>query len=113
MSLVDKIEYRIAGNFQRGNFRKFRKLLSIFENIFSKLTVLSCACTSRVFHNGPRQMTLLKYFNRIELSKEERIQSVLPKPDGPLVCLIQCSTIEIANSAVREFLPMQSTVDEV
>ena len=50
-------------------------------------------------------MTLLKYFNRIEPSKEERIQSVLPKPDGPLVLLIPCSTIESANSAIREFLP--------
>ena len=57
-------------------------------------------------------MTLLKYFNCIELSKEERIQSVLPKPDGPLVHLIPCSTIESANSTVREFLPMQGTVDE-
>ena len=57
-------------------------------------------------------MTLLKYFNRIEPSKEERIQSILPKPDGPLVRLIPCSTIESANSAVREFLPMQGTVDE-
>ena len=57
-------------------------------------------------------MTLLKYFNRIEPSKEEGIQSVLPKPDGSLVRLIPCSTIESANSAVREFLTMQGTVDE-
>ena len=104
--------YRIAGNFQRSNFQKFQKSSSLFKNIFSKSTVLSCTCTSRVFHNGPRQMTLLEYFNRIEPSKEERIQSVLPKPDGPLVCLIPCSTIESANSAIREFLPMQGTVDE-
>ena len=34
-----------------------------------------------VFRSGPRQMTLLKYYNRIEPSKEERIQSVLPKPE--------------------------------
>ena len=57
-------------------------------------------------------MKLLKYFNRIELSKEERNQSVLPKPDGPLVRLIPCSTTESANSTIREFLPMQCTVDE-
>ena len=50
-------------------------------------------------------MTLLKYFDRIEPSKE-RIQSILPKPHGPLVHLIPCSTIESANSAIREFLPM-------
>ena len=74
--------------------------------------VLSCTCTSRVFRKGPRQMTLPKYFNRIEPSKEERIQSVLPKPDGPLVRLIPCSTTESANSAIREFLLMQGTVDE-
>ena len=29
-------------------------------------------------------MTLLKYFKHIEPSKEEKIQSVLPKPDCPL-----------------------------
>ena len=51
-------------------------------------------------------MTLLKYFDHIEPSKEERIQSVLPKPHGPLVHLIPCSTIESANSAVCESLPM-------
>ena len=45
-------------------------------------------------------MTILKYFNRIESSKEQRIQSVLPKPDGPLALLIPCSAIESANSAV-------------
>ena len=67
-------------------------------------------CTSRVFHNGPRQMTFLKYFNRIEPSKEERIQTILPQPDGPLVRLIPYSTIESANSG--GFLPMQGTVDE-
>ena len=50
-------------------------------------------CTSRVFRNGLQQMTLLKYFNHIEPSKEERIQSALPKPDGPLVRLIPCSTL--------------------
>ena len=58
-------------------------------------------------------MTLLKYFNCIKPSKEETgIQSVLPKPDGSLVRLIPCSTIESANSAVGEFLKMQGTVDE-
>ena len=77
--------YRIAGNC-RSNFQK---LSSIFENIFSKSIVLSCTCTFRVFQNATRQMTLLKYFNCIEPSKEERIQSVLPKPDGPLVRLKQ------------------------
>ena len=78
--------YRIAGNCRRNNFQK---LSSIFENIFSKSIVLSCTCTSRVFQNTLRQMTPLKYFNCIEPSKEERIQSVLPKPDGPLVRLKQ------------------------
>ena len=78
--------YRIVGNCRRSNFQK---LSSIFENIFSKSIVLSCTCISRVFQNAPRQMTLLKYFNCIKPSKEERIQSVLPKPDGPLVCLKQ------------------------
>jgi len=54
-----------------------------------------------MFHSGPQK--LLKYFKRIELSKEERIQStsVLPKPNGPLARLMPSSAIEAANSAVR------------
>ena len=43
-------------------------------------------------------MALLKYFKRIEPTKEERIQGVLPKPDGPLPCLMPSSAIESANS---------------
>ena len=49
----------------------------------------------------PVKMTLLKYFKHIKPTKE-RIQNILPKPDGPLACLIPCSTIETANSAARE-----------
>ena len=45
-------------------------------------------------------MTLLKYFKHIELSKEERIQSILPEPDSPLAGLILCSTIETTNNAI-------------
>ena len=43
-------------------------------------------------------MTLLKYYKHIEPSKEERIQSVLPKPDCPLARLMPSSAIETANS---------------
>ena len=46
-------------------------------------------------------MALLKYFKHIKPSKEERIQSVLPKPDGPLARLKLSSAIEDDNSAVR------------
>ena len=45
-------------------------------------------------------MALVKYFKRIEPSKEERIQSVLPKPDCPLPRLmltLLSSAIETAN----------------
>ena len=52
-----------------------------------------------------------KYFKRIEPSKEERIQSVLLKPDGPLARLMQSSAIEAANSAVREIFT-DGTIDE-
>jgi len=54
-----------------------------------------------MFHSSPRE-ALLKYFKHIKPSKEERIQSILPKPDGPSACLMPCLTIEAANSAVRE-----------
>ena len=43
-------------------------------------------------------MALLKYFKHIEPSKEERIQSVLPKPDSPLARLMPSSAIEAAIS---------------
>ena len=43
-------------------------------------------------------MALLKYFKHIEPSKEERIQSALPKLDCPLARLIPSSAIETANS---------------
>ena len=43
-------------------------------------------------------MELLKYCKCIKPSKEERIQSVLPKLDGSLACLMPSSAIEAANS---------------
>ena len=43
-------------------------------------------------------MTLLKYFKCVEPFNEERIQSVLPKPDCPLAGLMPSSAIETANS---------------
>ena len=49
---------------------------------------------------------------RIKPSKE-RIQSVLPKPDGPLVCLMTSSAIEAANSTISEFLPMALSMKTV
>ena len=42
-------------------------------------------------------MVLLKYFERIEPSKEEKIQSVLPKPDGLLPVSMPCTAIEATN----------------
>ena len=65
--------------------------------MFSKLIKLSCACTSRMFHSGPQIMAPLKYFKCIEPSKEERIQSVLPKLDCPLACLMPSSAVKTAN----------------
>jgi len=59
-------------------------------------------CTSGMFHSSLQKMALLKYFKCIEPSKEERIQSFLPKPDGPLAHLMPSSAIEAANSTIRE-----------
>jgi len=64
-----------------------------------------------MLHSGPRKMALLKYFKCIEPSKEERIQSVLPKPDGPLAHLMPSSAIEAANSTVFEIFT-NGTIDE-
>ena len=58
-------------------------------------------------------MALLKYFKRIEPSKEERTQSVLPKPDSPLARLMPSSAIEAANSAVRKISPMALSMKTV
>ena len=54
-----------------------------------------------------------KIFKCIEPSKEERIQSVLPKPDGILVCIMPSSAIEAANSAISDFLPMALSMKTV
>ena len=51
-----------------------------------------------MFRSNPQIMTLLKYFKRIEPSKEERIQSVLPKPDSSLARLMLSLPKEAANS---------------
>ena len=56
-------------------------------------------------------MELLKYFKHIKSFKEEKIQSVLPKPDGPLACLMSSSAMEVANNAVKEFFT-DGTIDE-
>ena len=55
----------------------------------------------RNFSQQPAIMALLKYFKHIEPSKEERIQSALPKPDCTLACQAQQSKLLIA-SAVYE-----------
>jgi len=56
-------------------------------------------------------MALLKYFKHIEPSQKERIQSVLPKPDGPLARLIPRLAIEATNSTVHEIFT-NGTIDE-
>ena len=58
-------------------------------------------------------MALLKYFKCIEPSKEEKIQSVLPKLNGPLIHLMPSSAMEAANSTVSEFLPMAISMKTV
>ena len=53
-----------------------------------------------MFRSSPRITALMKY-QRIEPSKEERIQNVLLKPDCPLARLmltLLSSVIETANS---------------
>ena len=57
--------------------------------------------TYGMFRIGSRIMALMKYFKHIEPSKEEGIQSVLPKSDCPLTRLmlsLLSSAIETANS---------------
>ena len=56
-------------------------------------------------------MALLKYFRHMEPSKEEKIESVLPEPDGPLAHSVPSSVTETANSVVREVLTKSSIKD--
>ena len=70
--------------------------------------MLSCMCTSGMFRSGPRKMTLLKYFKHIKPSKEERIQNILPKPDGLLAHLIPCLTIETANYVIVPYVTVSA-----
>ena len=60
--------------------------------------MLSCTCTSGMFHSGLQIMALLKYFKHIESCKEERIQSALPTPVCPLTYLMPNSAIKATNS---------------
>ena len=65
----NNLTYRIPGNLQRVYFQKYS---SIFENIFSSYIANYSLITSSFM-----VMVLLKYFKRIEPSKE-KIESVLP-----------------------------------
>ena len=58
-------------------------------------------CTLGMFHSSPQKW---HFFKCIKPSKEERFQSFLPKPDGPLAHLKPSSAIEAANSAICEIL---------
>ena len=49
-------------------------------------------------HSSPRIIVLLKHFKHIKPSKEERIQSVLPKLDCPLARPMPSLAIETDNS---------------
>jgi len=46
-------------------------------------------------------MALLKYFKRVEPKKNEKMDTVLPKVDGPLAKLMPMSSIQAVNTAVH------------
>jgi len=46
-------------------------------------------------------MALLKYFKRVETKRTEKVDSILPKNDGPLATLMPSSAMQAANSAMR------------
>ena len=71
--------------------------------------------SQNVLYSAPRKLEFLKHFKCIKPSKEERIQSVLPKLDGSLACLMPSSAIEAANSCSLialyvKFLPMALSI---
>jgi len=44
-------------------------------------------------------MALVKYFKQIEMKRTEKVDSILPKDDGPLATLMPSSAIQAANSS--------------
>ena len=58
-------------------------------------------------------VALLKYFKRIETSKEEKIESILPEPDSPLKHSMLSSVTEATNSAVPVKSLTKSSINEV
>ena len=83
--------YRIAGN-------KISKVVKLFENIFFGIKEVIMHVHFQNVLYGPWIMALFKYFKHIKACKEGRSQSVLPKPDCSLACLMLSSAIEAANS---------------
>ena len=47
-------------------------------------------------------MVLLKYFKRVDSKKPKKVETVLPKVDGPRATLMPVSSIEAVNKVVRE-----------
>ena len=79
------IKYHIAGNFQWNLISKISHFQCNFENTISKYK---------------KNMALLKYLKRVELSADKQIEIVLPKPNDTLSLSMPSSSIAAANSKV-------------
>ena len=89
-----------SGTFLKGLIFKNFESSQAFWKYFFKINniIIMHMHFQKVLYSAPRKMELLKYFKCIKPSKEERIQSVLPKLHGSLACLMPSSAIEAANN---------------
>ena len=55
-------------------------------------------------------MAMLKYLKCVDKKKPTKIDTVLPKPDGPLSTVMPMSSIESVNVAVKKVMLMASCV---
>ena len=53
---------------------------------------------------GSFKMAMWKYLKRFDKKKPTRIDTVLPKPDGPLSSVMPISLMESANVAVKKMM---------
>ena len=79
-------------NFQMKLFLKISKITSHFQKYNFKIFL------------GSFKMAMLKYLKRVDKKKPTKIDTVLPKPDGPLSTVMPMSSIESANVAVKKVM---------
>ena len=85
-------------NFQMKLFSKISKITSHFRKYNFEIFL------------GSFKMAMLKYLKHVDKKKPTKIDTVLPKPDGPSSAVMPMSSIESANVAVKKVMLTTSCV---